>query len=107
MQGPPGGLIEGIADFVRLKASLAPAHWHRPTRASEAGEKWDAGYQTTAYFLEWLDGFRLGDGAVAAVNQRLFTHGYTQDFWEGLCGVGVERLWEEYRIWLDMHVHGN
>ncbi|KAG2353582.1 peptidase of plants and bacteria-domain-containing protein [Suillus spraguei] len=34
----PGGLIEGIADFVRLHAGFAPPHW-RP----RAAEKWDAG----------------------------------------------------------------
>lgn len=107
ISGPPGGLIEGIADYVRLKASLAPSHWRRPTRSVEAGGKWDAGYQFTAYFLDWLDDFRLGSGAVAAVNHRLFTHGYTDGFWEAVCGAPIEKLWEEYRMWLDMHHHDN
>nr|GEZ70149.1 hypothetical protein [Tanacetum cinerariifolium] len=26
----PGGLIEGIADYVRLKAGYAPSHWVKP-----------------------------------------------------------------------------
>ncbi|KAL6964058.1 hypothetical protein U1Q18_035113 [Sarracenia purpurea var. burkii] len=30
----PGGLIEGIADFVRLKAGYAPSHWVKPGRAT-------------------------------------------------------------------------
>lgn len=54
----PGGLIEGIADFVRLKAGLSPSHWKRPTKK---GDKWDSGYQITAYFLEWLEK-RDGEG---------------------------------------------
>ncbi len=38
-------------DFVRLHASLAPPHWKR----DNIPDKWDAGYQNTAYFLDWLD----------------------------------------------------
>ena len=33
----PGGLIEGIADWVRLKAGFCPPHWKR------GGDKWDDG----------------------------------------------------------------
>ncbi|KAJ1700716.1 hypothetical protein LUZ63_000495 [Rhynchospora breviuscula] len=33
----PGGLIEGIADFVRLKANYAPSHWVKPGQ----GDRWD------------------------------------------------------------------
>ncbi|KAK7824359.1 hypothetical protein CFP56_034549 [Quercus suber] len=29
-QSTPGGLIEGIADYVRLKAGYAPSHWVKP-----------------------------------------------------------------------------
>ncbi|KAK7465537.1 hypothetical protein VKT23_005511 [Stygiomarasmius scandens] len=46
----PGGLIEGIADFIRLRASLSPPHW----KHSNSG-KWDAGYEKTAFFLDWID----------------------------------------------------
>ena len=35
----PGGLIEGVADWVRLRAGLGAKHWKR-----EAGGKWDGGY---------------------------------------------------------------
>lgn len=38
----PGGLIEGVADYVRLKAGLSAPHWKK------SGEgKWDAGYERT------------------------------------------------------------
>ena len=33
----PGGLIEGIADFVRLRDGLSPPHWEK------GGEHWDEG----------------------------------------------------------------
>jgi hypothetical protein len=36
-----GGLIEGIADFVRLKAGLAADHWSE----NAVGDKWDCGYE--------------------------------------------------------------
>ncbi|KIK70550.1 hypothetical protein GYMLUDRAFT_32597 [Collybiopsis luxurians FD-317 M1] len=66
----PGGLIEGIADCVRLHENLSPPHWKRvapkgkhvpdPERPNESGRwvwdwNWDAGYERTAYFLDWID----------------------------------------------------
>ena len=88
----PGGLIEGIADFVRLKASLSPPHWKK-----ESGGDWDAGYQHTAYFLEWIDA-RFGDGSVMRVNDRLRNKQYEeQKFWQGLFGKSVNDLWSEYK----------
>ncbi|KAL4895934.1 PBSP domain protein [Aspergillus ambiguus] len=98
---PPGGLIEGIADFVRLKAGLAPPHWTRPQSAKDRPEKWDQGYQHTAYFLEWLEDARVGRGAVGMLNDRLLRVGYREGFWEALAGVDVQRLWEEYGLYLD------
>ncbi|KAF7174293.1 hypothetical protein CNMCM5623_006857 [Aspergillus felis] len=109
---PPDGLIEGIADFVRLKAGLEPPHWKRPTSAKERPSKWDQGYQHTAYFLAWLEDVRVGKGAVGMLNDRLLRVGYvgedsesenqdTQSFWRGLFGKGISELWEEYGEYLD------
>ncbi|PLB36450.1 basic secretory family protein [Aspergillus candidus] len=106
---PPTGLIEGIADFVRLKAGLEPPHWKKPSAAKERAEKWDQGYQHTAYFLAWLEDVRVGRGAVGMLNDRLLRVGYCEEggkegggeFWRGLFGVGVERLWVEYGEYLD------
>ncbi|PYH98540.1 BSP-domain-containing protein [Aspergillus ellipticus CBS 707.79] len=104
---PPGGLIEGIADFVRLKAGLQPPHWKRPTSAKERSSTWDAGYQHTAYFLAWLEDVRIGEGAVGLLNDRLLHVGYVGEggegaaFWKGLFGVGIQELWEEYGQYLD------
>lgn len=87
----PGGLIEGIADWVRLRAGYAAPHWKR-----EPPERWDAGYQNTGYFLEWLEQTRE-DGLVVKLNQRLREEKYDEDkFWTALCGEKVGVLFAKY-----------
>ncbi|KAI9731176.1 MAG: hypothetical protein M1834_005369 [Cirrosporium novae-zelandiae] len=136
----PGGFIEGVADFVRLRAGLAPAHWGEPpvgppkkenqmedtatgtatttatattsalppgmlpphdeppTTSKTTSEKWDAGYQHTAYFLNWLDQRAFGgDRVVHRMNQFLAQNRYEErGFWEGCCGRDVGVLWRRY-----------
>lgn len=88
----PRGLIEGIADFVRLKAGLAPPHWTR-----EEGENWDAGYQHTAYFLDWLEE-QYGNGTVQRVNEHLRRGKYVErEFWKRLFSKEVNELWKDYQ----------
>ena len=92
----PGGLIEGIADFVRLKAGLAPPHWKGPKE--ELGESWDSGYQKTAYFLDWLEE-RFGSGTVGTINKTMEAEKYEEDnFWQGIFGEGnsIDLLWKTY-----------
>lgn len=86
----PSGLIEGIADWVRLKAGLAPPHWKR------TGEgKWDAGYERTGFFLEWLEGRR--GGTVRRMNEWLRATKYEEErFWREVVGGEVGGLWAEY-----------
>ncbi|KAG8526497.1 uncharacterized protein KY384_008697 [Bacidia gigantensis] len=92
----PGGLIEGIADFVRLKAGLDPPHWKR-----EQAEKWDQGYQHTAYFLEWIE-TKYGQGSVRRINDGLKDAKYDEgDFWRGLFESSVNDLWEKYKAYLE------
>ncbi|KKZ65296.1 hypothetical protein EMCG_08812 [[Emmonsia] crescens] len=126
---PPSGLIEGIADFVRLKAGLVPPHWKRPMSKAERGGGWDQGYQVTAFFLEWIEDVKVGEGAVGMLNDRLLRIGYVGEsdgdgdgekreqegtvvmrdgedpvqcgFWRGLFGAEVLELWEEYGVYLD------
>lgn len=95
----PGGLIEGVADWVRLRCGLQPPHWKRDPVA--AG-KWDAGYQHTAYFLDYLEG-RFGEGTVRRINGKLRLQRYVEDtFWTELLGGTVGKLWEDY-----VKEHGN
>ncbi|KAK8051923.1 hypothetical protein PG993_003308 [Apiospora rasikravindrae] len=89
----PGGLIEGIADWVRLQCGLAPPHWKK-----ERAAKWDAGYQHTAYFLEYLEG-RFGEGTVRRLNEKLRVEKYVEKaFLDRVAGpasrTALGRLWE-------------
>ncbi|KAH7314098.1 peptidase of plants and bacteria-domain-containing protein [Rhexocercosporidium sp. MPI-PUGE-AT-0058] len=87
----PGGLVEGIADWVRLNADLSPPHWKK-----EASGKWDAGYQHTGYFLEYLE-HRFGKGTIRRLNEKLRIEKYHEKrFWTELIGRPVEQLWGDY-----------
>jgi hypothetical protein len=88
----PGGLIEGIADWVRLRAGLAARHWKR-----EAEGEWDRGYQHTGYFLEYLED-KFGDGTVRGINGKLRKGMYDEkSFWKELFeGKTVGELWKDY-----------
>ncbi|KAM7204486.1 putative pbsp domain containing protein [Naviculisporaceae sp. PSN 640] len=87
----PGGLIEGIADWVRLRCDLSPPHWKRETEGA-----WDKGYQHTAYFLDFLE-HRFGKGTVRRINEKLRCERYTaEEFWTSLLGHSVEKLYQDY-----------
>ncbi|OVA02040.1 Uncharacterized protein family [Macleaya cordata] len=86
----PGGLIEGIADFVRLKANYAPSHWVKPG----AGDRWDQGYDVTAKFLDYCNSLR--GGFVADLNRKMKT-GYSDNFFVELLGKTVDQLWSDYK----------
>ncbi|KAI8532733.1 hypothetical protein RHMOL_Rhmol11G0236500 [Rhododendron molle] len=89
-QPRPGGLIEGIADFVRLKAGYAPSHWVKPGQ----GDRWDHGYEVTAYFLDYCEGLR--NGFVAELNKKMKT-GYSGNYFVELLGKTVDQLWSDYK----------
>ncbi|KAI4295708.1 hypothetical protein L6164_035725 [Bauhinia variegata] len=86
----PGGLIEGIADYVRLKAGYAPSHWVKPGQ----GNKWDQGYDVTAYFLDYCNSLR--NGFVAELNKKM-RGGYNSQFFVDLLGKTVDQLWSDYK----------
>lgn len=88
----PGGLIEGIADWVRLRANLGAKHWKRDA----VPDKWDQGYEKTAYFLDWLED-KFGEGTVRKINEALREKRYKHDsFWTGVVGSDIETLWKDY-----------
>ncbi|MBA0791647.1 hypothetical protein Gohar_016215 [Gossypium harknessii] len=85
-----GGLTEGIADFVRLKADYVPGGWRGPGD----GEHWYDGYAVTAYFLDYCEG--LKSGFVAELNAKL-KDGYSPDFFFQILGKTVDQLWTDYK----------
>ncbi|PVF99944.1 plant basic secretory protein [Serendipita vermifera] len=86
----PGGLVEGIADYVRLSHGLAPPHWKR-----SPGERWDSGYERTAYFLEWVNG-KYGKGCTRKLNESM-TEKYEEEIWSTLTGHSIQHLWKKYQ----------
>jgi hypothetical protein len=105
----PGGLIEGIAgrefayimtfltingastDFVRLREGLGPPHWTRTP-----GETWDAGYEKTGYFLDWIEE-RYGTGKIRELNASMKDTIYREAVFKDLTGSSVRELWNIYR----------
>ncbi|KAL4070748.1 hypothetical protein J3A83DRAFT_4094135 [Scleroderma citrinum] len=86
----PDGLIEGIADFVRLNAGYVPPHW-RPG----GGDKWEVGYDTTAYFLDWVER-RCGSGAIRKLNAFMKDREYDPKVFLAIAGDSVDDLWDVY-----------
>lgn len=86
----PSGLIEGIADYVRLTANLAPSTWPKPG----SGNKWDDGYAVTAYFLQYCD--TVTSGFVAQMNSKM-GDGWDVGFFSDITGKSVDELWSDYK----------
>ncbi|XP_027112574.1 uncharacterized protein LOC113762752 [Coffea eugenioides] len=86
----PGGLIEGMADYVRLKAGYAPSHWVKPGQ----GDRWDQGYDVTARFLDYCNS--LKNGFVAQLNKKM-RNGYSNNYFVELLGKSVDQLWNDYK----------
>lgn len=80
-----------LTDWVRLCAGLAPRHWtHKP------GEKWDAGYAATAFFLAWLNKRYKAD-TVRRLNKALNDRKYDEDrTWKEVTGYSIQTLWGAY-----------
>jgi len=91
----PGGLIEGIADYVRLRAGFTPPHWTRT-----GGDKWDAGYQTTGYFLDWIEN-RYGKGTVQELNEGIKEREWDEKMIKEVTGRKVGKLWKIYCAYLE------
>ncbi|KAK1695017.1 hypothetical protein QYE76_011714 [Lolium multiflorum] len=82
------GLFEGIADYVRLKAGLVSG-----AKAGQ-GDRWDQGYDVTAFFLDYCDS--LKHGFVAEMNRKL-KDGYSDDYFVHILGKNADKLWSDYK----------
>ncbi|XP_004230729.1 uncharacterized protein [Solanum lycopersicum] len=86
----PGGLIEGIADYVRLKAGYVVSNWAK----NGQGTRWDEGYSVTARFLDYCNGLR--NGFVAELNKKMRS-GYSNNFFVELLGKTPDQLFVDYK----------
>ena len=87
------GLIEGIADYIRLKANYAPVHWTK-----NKTRPWNAGYEVTAYFLLWVTMRGKGNGGfVQQLNDTLSNNKWEETLFEKLTGSSLDTLWKEYQ----------
>lgn len=87
----PDGLVEGMADFMRLKAGYAPDHWVNPG----VGDAWDQGYDITARFLEYC--CTLKSGFVTELHKKLVSGSYSEDFFIQILGKPVGEIWMQYK----------
>lgn len=92
----PGGLIEGIADWVRLKAGLGAQHWKPPSQSNPIDYEWNVGYERTAFFLQWLEN-DFGSDSVVRINAALDGPYEEHSFWKDLFGKTIKELWLDYK----------
>lgn len=74
---------------------MGPPHWRR-----RGGDTWDAGYETTGYFLAWLEE-KYGDGTVQELNARMRGVPYDARIFKETTGRHVEKLWRIYCAYLE------
>jgi hypothetical protein len=94
-----GGLVEGMADFVRIRAGH-----HRLNRRTPGGA-WTDAYTTSGFFFSWLagPGGLQPDGRVPAdpeigwaINQQM-KDTWSEQVFEDRLGMTVDQLWTQYQ----------
>ncbi|KAL6845703.1 hypothetical protein ACP4OV_024526 [Aristida adscensionis] len=86
------GLVDGIADLVRLRSGHSPAGWAKPGE----GTRWDErSGGVTARFLEYLE--TNSDGFIAKLNNGLKKATSGEEMFQKITGKTVEQLWAEYK----------
>jgi len=94
----PGGLIEGMADYVRMKSGLGAKHWTKwPASERTRGKKWDEGYQKTAWFLEWLEE-TCRQGVIGELNEAMRTGKWDDGkLVSKVTGSTLDEWWKMYK----------
>lgn len=81
----------GNIDYVRLHEKLGPPHWR-----ARGGDQWDAGYDLTAYFLNWIDQ-RYGEDSIKKLNMLLKDHKWDEnELLKEVTGRTVSQAWTLY-----------
>ncbi|KIA92208.1 secretory protein [Pedobacter kyungheensis] len=91
----PVWLTEGIADYVRYKFGVdnVGSKWSLP--AYNEKQSYKNSYRITARFFAWLEQ-NVKPGLIAALDQQLRAHQYSEQSWAALTGKTVDQLWEDY-----------
>ncbi|KAL3814278.1 hypothetical protein ACJIZ3_015546 [Penstemon smallii] len=87
----PGGLTEGVADYVMIKSGFYDPD---ATEKPGSGQRWDEGYGVTAWFLIYCDGLRRG--FTAELNNKM-RYSYSDELFVDLLGKSVDELWRDYK----------
>ncbi|KAL2254599.1 uncharacterized protein LOC105169882 [Sesamum indicum] len=87
----PGGLTEGIADYVMIKSTYYDPEGY--TKPGEGG-RWDEGYGVTARFLEYCDSLR--SGFTPELNNKM-REVYKDEYFQELLGKPLPQVWSEYK----------
>jgi hypothetical protein len=91
--GADGGLIEGIADYVRFKSGFIPAD-----ATPDKSGNWNDGYRTTAFFLLWMS--KQYPDSVYKLNLSLSSSDgkkWTPQAFKTITSKTVDQLWQAYR----------
>lgn len=85
-----GWMVQGIADYVRLRAG----YWHHTWAKPGQGGRWDESADVTARFLDYCNDVR--HDFVAKINQ-LMAGGYKDDYFVRLFKKPIHQVWKEYK----------
>eukprot|EP01018_Ginkgo_biloba_P009769 Gb_07768 [translate_table: standard] len=93
--GAPRGLVEGMAEYVRLSAGLSSASdlWDN-TLDNNIEDRWDAGGMITALYLQFCES--LQRGFVADLNAKM-KMGWNDGLFEVLLGETPAQVWDTYK----------
>lgn len=75
---------------MRLREGLDPPHWTR-----KPGKTWDAGYEKTGYFLDWIKE-HYETGTIQELNASMKDTTYQEVVFKDLTGRPVQKLWKIY-----------
>jgi len=111
-KGLSGGLVEGIADAVRLMVGYPAKHWvQKPASISERDANsgkapWDVGYDGTGFFLNWIQNNVTNTEAysdttfISALNREC-RYKFSNEAFKKITSHNVEDLFVYYQVSLN------
>lgn len=82
------------SDFIRLRAKFAPPHWREDRKG-----KWDAGYEKTGYFLDWIESRQENSARLSFVkdlNLAMKDRRFDDSIFQDMTGLSLKELWKLY-----------